>query len=83
LWILGLLVLSVFLWEILREREVMATPQASGGLAWKWVLEKMVELPDFRPMFLKGESLLFPLFFFFICPRASLLCFTTHKNSKK
>ncbi|KAH9556164.1 hypothetical protein CY35_07G011600 [Sphagnum magellanicum] len=31
----------------------MATPQASVGLAWKWVLEKLVELPDFRPMFLK------------------------------
>ncbi|KAH8955812.1 hypothetical protein BDL97_07G005800 [Sphagnum fallax] len=31
----------------------MASPQASVGLAWKWVLEKMVELPDFRPMFLK------------------------------
>jgi hypothetical protein len=61
----------------------MATPQASVGLAWKWVLEKLVELPDFRPMFLKGESLLFPLFFFFICPRASLFCSTTHKNSKK
>jgi hypothetical protein len=66
-----------------KDREVMATPQASVGLAWKWVLEKMVELPDFRPMFLKGESLLFPFFFFFICPRASLFCFTAHKNSKK
>lgn len=34
--------------------------EAAPNLAWKWILEKLVDLPAFGLTFIKGEGLLNP-----------------------